>query len=474
MRRCALLLLGLGALLACREAPPPLLYQSVPVERRNIVVSAQAAGEVEPDVTVEVKSKASGEILEINVETGERVERGTLMVRVDQRQPRNQLDQAQAELDVANARLKIAEAQKNRSDKLLAAKSLAETGHEQSLLDYANARADVIRAQVAVENAHIQLEDTEVLAPITGTIIQKNVEVGQVISSPTQDVSGGTVLLRMADLERVSVRTLVDETDLGKIAAGLDATVEVASYPNRRFPGRVRKIEPMAVTEQNVTMFPVLVSIQNENGLLRPGMNCEVEIHVGRRESVLAIPNAALRTPADLESASRVLGLAEPVTWAQVAGDDNGAPPRAELGHGPGARALPPDVSAADVEAVRAKMRSGTPPTAEDRALMRRVRGGRGNGGRGGPGGRPAHPGFEGLFGGEYVVFTLRDGRPTPVLVRTGLTDLDYSEVREGLDESDSVLVLPSAGLIEEQERLRERYERIMGGGLPGLRSKGR
>ena len=101
---------------------------------------------------------------------------------------------------------------------------------------------------------------------------------------------------------------------------------------------------------------------------------------------------------------------------------------------------------------------------------MRRTRGERG----GGAPGRPGEQSWESLFGGEYVVFALRDGQPVPRVVRTGLTDLDYSEVREGLNEGERVLVLPSSGLIAEQERLRKLYERITGGGLPGLRSSGR
>ena len=129
----------------------------------------------------------------------------------------------------------------------------------------------MVRAKVAVENAKDQLDDTNVLAPITGTIIEKDVERGQVISSPTKDVGGGTVLLKMADLGLVQVRTLVDETDIGKIQVGQPATVTVDAFPNRPFEGTVLKIEPQAQTEQNVTMFPVLVRIDNRAGTAPPG-----------------------------------------------------------------------------------------------------------------------------------------------------------------------------------------------------------
>ncbi|MBA2460111.1 MAG: efflux RND transporter periplasmic adaptor subunit, partial [Gemmatimonadales bacterium] len=218
----------LAALLsACKEEPPPPVYQSLPVERRDIVVTAQATGSVQPDTVVEVKSKASGEIQDLRVETGQVVKRGELMVLVDPRNPRNTLAQAAADLEVAQARLANATAQRRRADELFKSQSITEQEHEQAVLDFANARAEEVRARVAVDNAKDQLDDTNVRAPISGTIIEKSVERGQVISSPTRDVGGGTVLLKMADLNLVQVRTLVDETDIGKIEPGQSATVTV-------------------------------------------------------------------------------------------------------------------------------------------------------------------------------------------------------------------------------------------------------
>ncbi len=259
------------------------------------MVSARASGTIQPDTVVEVKSKASGEILELKVETGQLVKRGALMVRVDPRNPRNLVAQAKADLEVAEARLANATSQKRRADELFESQSITQQEHENALLDYANARAEVVRARVALDDAQDQLDDTNVLAPITGTIIEKQVERGQVISSPTRDVGGGTVLMKMADLGLVQVRTLVDETDIGKIQVGQRATVTVDAFPNRPFEGSVLKIEPQAQTEQNVTMFPVLVRIDNRGGLLRPGMNSEVEVHVGQREERAG--GAELRPP---------------------------------------------------------------------------------------------------------------------------------------------------------------------------------
>lgn len=467
------------ALAACStpEAPPLPVYQAVAVERRDIVVSARANGTIQPDTTVEVKSKASGEILKLNVETGSVVGRGDLLIQVDPRTAKNSFAQAEADLDVAKAKLANATAQKNRSDALFESKALTEQEHEQAVLDFANARSEVVRAEVALENARIRLEDTDVRAPIGGTIIEKSVERGQVISSPTSDVGGGTVLLRMADLNLVQVRTLVDETDIGKIERGLRATITVDAYPNRPFEGTVLKIEPLAVTQQNVTMFPVMVRIQNREGLLKPGMNAEVQIHVGRRDGVLAVPVAALRTQRDVTSAAEVLGLtpAEVQTQlAQATTGDSGAMRTSTAGAKPAGAtmtlptgqtvALPEGVTEEQVRAAMKKRMSGEAITAAEKAMLGKVFAGMSGGGR--------RPQADSRFGGKYIVFVQRGGKPVATNISTGLTDLDYSEVTTGLAETDSVLILPSAGLIESQKEFNERMARMTGGGgIPGLSS---
>ncbi|HEU5304403.1 MAG TPA: efflux RND transporter periplasmic adaptor subunit, partial [Gemmatimonadales bacterium] len=313
-----------------------------------------------------------------------------------------------------------------------------EQEHEQALLDYANANAEVIRARVALDNARDQLDDTNVRAPINGTIIEKQVERGQVISSPTNDVGGGTVLLKMADLNLVQVRTLVDETDIGKIRPRQRATVTVDAFPTRPFSGTVLKIEPQAQTEQNVTMFPVLVRIDNKEGLLRPGMNSEVEIHVGRRDGVLAVPNAALRTQRDVGSAAAVLGLSAEAVQQALAAEEAG----------PASQRQRPDSLPGTTGGNRTSYGATTAETSRA--------------------GRP-----RGLPATRYIVFVLRNGRPVPVWIRTGLTDLDYSEVLGGLTASDSVLVLPSASLVQSQQDMRERMNRITGGGaVPGMQQQ--
>jgi HlyD family secretion protein len=481
---------------ACSKPAPKPVYQALAVEKRDIVVSAQASGAIQPDTTVEVKTRASGEVLQILAETGQLVNRGTLLIRIDPRQAKNAVDQSKAQLTLAQAQLDNAQTQLERSKTLRDAQTITQQEYETAQLAYASASAAVVRARIDVENNQISLEDTDVKAPITGVIIQKGVERGQVVASATFNAGGGTVLMKMADLNLVQVRTLVDETDIGKIKAGQATTVTVDAYPNRPFQGEVLKIEPLAEVLQNVTMFPVLVRIDNREGLLRPGMNSEVEIHVGRRDSVLAVPNAALRTQKDVESAAGVLGLSMEQVNAQLAAADQPPPGdtaasrQVSLGAGAGTPPaaatdkpaantmttpdgrvvkLPDGVSEKQVRAIFAKFRSGETPTPEERAVLQKMR--QLNGGGAAGGGRQRAQGSDFQFGGNYVVFLATAEGPRATRVRTGLTDLDYSEVVSGLKAGDSVLVLPSASLINSQQEFKNRIQNITGGGMPGMRS---
>lgn len=493
------IVLALAGLAACGKPQANPMYEAVPVERRTLVVSASASGAIEPVLTVDVKSKASGEIIGMNVQTGDDVKADQLLASIDPRIPRNNLAQAQANLEVARAQLANATAQLARSDTLLKAQAITQTEYDTAKLGYANANAAVVRARSDLENARDRMNDTKLRAPLAGTIIAKNVELGTVISSPTTDVGGGTVLFKMANLDTVQIRALVDETDIGKVQAGLQTTITVDAYPNRPFEGVVLKVEPQATVQQNVTMFNVLVRIPNPNHLLKPGMNTEVEIHVGRRENAIAIPNAALRTQRDVASAAQVLGLDPNDVQQQLAAarqpaqQGTGATGRdsASLGGGgTGARRdsaaapagntmttpdgrtiqLPPGVTEAQVRSAFQKRMSGQELTAAEQSALAAMRAQfqRMGGGAGGAGGAMRRN----VDVSNYIVFALKNGKPTPVQIRTGLTDLDYIEVVNGLSEGDTVLVLPSASLLNSQRDMQQRMKSITGGGLPGLQQQ--
>jgi HlyD family secretion protein len=329
MKRFVPLLLGLAVVAlapACsRNKAATTTIQTSTVQRRDIVIDAQANGVVEPINVVEVKSKAGGQITRMNVETGSLVKRNDLLVQIDTRDVQNQYNQSLADERAAEARLQVSDAQKKRSDEMFKQRVITAQEHETAALDYANAQAAVIRARANTDLAKQRLEDATVTAPVGGTVIERTVSQGMVITGATgNSATGGTTLLKMADLTRVRMRAQFNETDIGQIRAGQPAVVIVDAYPDRRFQGAVEKIEPQAVVTQGVTMFPTLITLSNLDGALKPGMNGEVQVQIDVRPQVLSIPNDAIKNQREALSMAPMLGLDADSVQAQIRAQGGG------------------------------------------------------------------------------------------------------------------------------------------------------
>jgi HlyD family secretion protein len=504
-------------------------------EYRMLEVTAEAAGLIEPIRLVEVKSKASGEILQLDVESGDKVRRGDLLGRVDPRDVRNAFLQAEADLEVARARLETAESARRRATELRQASVITEQEFESAKLEEANARAQYVKARTNLELAEERLGDVTIRAPIDGVIIRKDVEAGQIIQSASQNISGGTTVFVMADLSQMQVRTLVSETDLGKIEPGMSARVSVEAFPGRIFQGRVTKIEPQAVVEQNVTMFPVLVHLDNADGALKPGMNAEVVVEVARRDNALTVANAAVVSMRDAVAAGALFGLSEDQMRTALRsgrGQQDGAAAgdRAAAGNGSttgngattgssgsaGAQLSP------ECDALRTRVSAGGFANAseEDRARLRECMqaaglSGRGQGAGGGgiaadapaqgsssPAGGAAAGGAAAAAAGAPAAVTraasatsgagMTRGRNTnpdvrpgvvfvqdtngviaPRTVMLGVNDWDHTEVLRGLEEGEAVVLISVARLQAQQQEMLNRMRQRAGGAFPGAAAPG-
>ena len=325
MNRMTVLALAAFATLACSKKKDQAL--TIPVEavtRQTIVVLAEATGVVEPINVIEVKAKSSGQIVAMPVETGTLVKSGDLLVQLDTRDTRNSYAQAKADLDAALIKLRVSRTARERAAQLFKERIITSAENEAAEVDYGNSQATVLRNRAALDLRAQGLEEATVRAPVGGTVIEKSVSLGQVIASGTGSFGAGTIILKMADLTKVRVRTLVNETDIGKVRSGLVATVTVDAFPDRPFTGVVEKIEPQAIIQQAVTMFPVLVSIDNVGGLLMPGMNGEVSIEVERRDNAIAVANDAVRSPNEIVSVATLLGLNPDSVRAALAAQGGG------------------------------------------------------------------------------------------------------------------------------------------------------
>jgi len=286
-------------------------YKKESIVTKKLELSIEASGIIEAISSVEIKSKASGEVLFLGAEVGDFVDKGSILSQIDQRTPKNILDQVKSEFEASKVRLKNAESQFERGKELHSKGSISDKDFEDIQENFAQAKSTLVRTEVSFENAKIALDDTIVRSPVKGTIISRPVEVGQVISSPTSAVGGGTVLMTMADLSKVRVRALVDEIDVGKVRVGQDVSIKVSAYRDRQFFGKVAKIEPLAKVEQNVTLFPILIDIENKENLLLLGMNTDVIIQILDENVSLSIPTSSLRTRKDIKSAAALLEMPE-------------------------------------------------------------------------------------------------------------------------------------------------------------------
>ena len=495
--------LGVAACSSGEAAVETSRLQTVLAERGDLRIRAEAIGTIEPVRTVEVKSKASGEILQLFADIGETVAPGEMLAEIDPRDVRNRYDQAKADLDVAQARADIAGAQLQRSQQLLEAGVITQREHESARLEAANAQAALVKAVTNYELAELQLNDVQIRAPMAGTIIQKSIEVGTVIQSASQNVSGGSTLFTMANLAEMQVRTLIDETDVGQLEPGMSVEIVVEAYPDRAFRGTLQKIEPQAVVEQNVTMFPVIVSLDNSSGLLRPGMNAEVAILIDDAIDVLLVPNNAIVQPADVGPAALALGLdIETLDMsafmragrggfggARAAGAGGGGEPSAgadDVPRGGGAPAQEADAGiseatgrgpAARMQELRGQVERGEITQDSMRAVLQGMRaqgvfpGGRGGLAAAGPEGTPASATR------PAAVFVVGpSGLPEPRLVQVGLNDWDFTEVVSGLEGGEELAVVGPAQLQARQQeflnamRSRAGNNPFGGGGAPGGR----
>ena len=393
---------------------------TVTVRRQNMAVKVNATGTLEPVRTIEIKSKASGKILRLPVETGQRVARGALLALVDTTAVAANLRQRQATLDHARARFEIAERQKNRDDDLLRRGMISQDAIDRSLLEYTSTRASFINAQAELEKAQEQRDDTILRAPIAGTILEKKVEEGQIIASATSGLSEGTTILAMADLSTMQVRVLVDETDLGRIRPGQPAVVTPDTYPERRFAGEVLKIEPKAKKEREAIYFPALIHIDNRDGVLLPDMNCKVVIDIVSKENALVVSTDALVPPADAVQIGNLLNVPEDSVKAALESVGASGGPRMAQGWGMSRAAM-------------VQMAAARGPQASDAA----------------------------------VVFVADSTGISVHAVRVGLKDWDVTEIAEGADDGDVVLLPPSSMVAEQFAEFQKLLDRF-GGKLPG------
>jgi len=286
--------------------PPPAQYKTMPVGRHAIVGRVTASGTLSAIVTVQVGTQVSGRIQRLNADFNSRVQKGQLVAKIDPQLFQAAADQAEANYVSAEAAIAKAQAEARIADRQQArAKALHdESLASQSDLDNALAAAesahaslDVARAALAQtraarNQAQVNLSYTNIVSPIDGVVISRNVDVGQTVAASLQ---APTIFTIAQDLTKMQVDTNVAEADVGRLQVDMPTYFTVDSFPGQRFRGKIREIRNAATMLQNVVTYDAVIDVDNSDLRLRPGMTANVTIVYAERPSALAVPNAALR-----------------------------------------------------------------------------------------------------------------------------------------------------------------------------------
>ncbi|HVJ14822.1 MAG TPA: efflux RND transporter periplasmic adaptor subunit [Polyangiaceae bacterium] len=307
-----------------RDGEEPL-GPTVQVRRGSLIETAAASGKIAPAVQVDVKSRASGEVIEVLVKEGDRVEAGQLLVRLDKTYAQRDLDSAKVARARATADLKSAQAsakvaaldqKNNETSEALAKKGVelgvgasdtARSATHATQVSAANAalrqaqaegsRLALQTAELTQQDAETRLKETDIYAPVSGTILSIAVEKGTIVSSALTNVGGGSAVLTIADLSDLRIIGSIDEAQISRVAPQQKVDIRVDAYPSRVFEGVVDRVSPLGVETSSVVNFDVEIKIvDKEASLLRSGMSADVEIVTAEQKDVLLVPLAALQS----------------------------------------------------------------------------------------------------------------------------------------------------------------------------------
>ncbi len=341
------------------EEPPKPVFKTSEILRGDLSIKISATGIVEPNFKVEVKSKASGEVLSFPFEEGDHVKKGALLLQLDKSDEKRNVAKARTELSSSSAKLKKAETAlllqktkydsdikssqseietalanlKESEDKLKRqselfgkkfvsqesldrAKTLFKVNQEnliqaQTRLQTAKdsihditmkkneielVQSEVIRSGIAMAEVEERLDETEIFAPIDGVIIEKLVEEGQIIASGISNVSGGTAIATIADMSRLFIIADIDETDIGSVKIGHAVRITADAFPNKIFKGKVTRIAPQGVIDNSITIFKAKIEVQGTGKtLLKPMMSANIDIVTRQIKDTVYVTRAGIR-----------------------------------------------------------------------------------------------------------------------------------------------------------------------------------
>jgi HlyD family secretion protein len=292
----ALALAALGGAAAwwglARKAPKMPTLRTAPVVQRDVQKVVSATGALTADPTVQVGTQVSGLLAEVLVDYNDRVAKDQVLARLDTALLQADVDAARARLEEGTARRDRSQLERERVRKLHARGASSDEELQAAQAEFAIAEAQVRASRVALTRARRNLSYATIRAPIAGTVVRSDVDVGQTVNA---GFSAPLLFEIAADLARMTILVNVDESDVAMVKEGQLARFTVPSWPDRSFEGKVRQVRKGAKVEQGVVTYTVVVDVDNADEALLPGMTATVEFVVAEAKDVLCAPNPALR-----------------------------------------------------------------------------------------------------------------------------------------------------------------------------------
>ena len=368
-------------------------YKSTAIARGDLTQVVTATGQLNPLLNVQVGSQISGTIQKILADFNSQVKEGEIIAQLDPATYQASVHQNEGDLANANAGLELARVTARRDEELLKSKLIPQADYDKAMADLHQAEAQVKIKEATLERSKVDLGRCTIYAPINGVVISRNVDVGQTVAA---SFNTPTLFQIANDLTKMQIDANVSEADVGEVALDQDVTFSVDAFPSRTFHGKVKQVRNAPITVQNVVTYDTVVEVSNPDLKLKPGMTANVSIVIAHRENVLKIPNAAFRfrppEPGDQKKTATSGSSQSPFGgggFSAMAGMRGGS-------RGGG---------------------SGEKPARRERSPIRTVY-------------LPTPPGADG-----------EPKPPKPVQVKVGVSDSVSTEVIEGLNEGDNVIV---------------------------------
>ena len=303
----AVLVLAAGGVVWWRlDKPAPPKFVTQRVAKGDVVRTVVTTGSVNPVVTVQVGSYVSGPIQSLYCDFNTKVKAGQLCAKIDPRNYQVALDQAKANLATAKAQLvkdqaSLVYAKVNyERDRGLVARGIVsqdtvdsdKSAYDQAIAQVKLDEATIEQRKAALAGAQVNLDYTDIVSPVDGVVVSRNVDVGQTVAASFQTP---TLFLIAKDLTKMQVDTNVSESDIGAVKLGDRAIFTVEAYPKNTFEGRVTQVRKAPITVQNVVTYDAVISVDNPDLVLLPGMTANAKIVTDERKDVLRVPEQALR-----------------------------------------------------------------------------------------------------------------------------------------------------------------------------------